>query len=136
MEVMNGSSVGQLLSNFNTLYIRDMACTPAVYNTTYQYYYKSAPSGPFSYANVSQETPQNFKIDITQIGSDTYNVTYTNNAPSSRFDVKIITAEVSTSSFTVESYKFFQGLNLTSFSNAYNFQSAVTGDCGAYITPT
>ncbi len=137
MTVINGSSIGQLLTNFNSLYVQDKACTQSQYNSSYVYYYKSAPSGPYTYYNVSPETPTGFTITIAGTGTDLYNATYAINLPSAPAAQKIVAVQVSTSTYSVVSYKFLSpGLNLSTFTNTYNFQSSVSGDCGAYISPT
>jgi hypothetical protein len=133
--IVNATSEGQLMSNYNTLYINDRTCSPSVYNSTFRIYEHSAPTGPFTFQNVSVITPLNYNQQIASLGSDLYNVTYISIVPESSFDAKILVVTVNTSSLNVQSYKFFQGVNYTSLNNAYQFQASIGNNCGAYMPP-
>lgn len=134
MAIVNSSPQGSLMHNYDVLYVTDQACTSSLYSSTFYNTNHMSPVPPEDFANVSVQTPLNFKITISRVGTNTYNVTYVPNLPSGRTVpfTAIITANVS--AYAVSGYVFGEGLNYTTYHSQYLFQSGIGNSCGAYIS--
>lgn len=141
LTLLNQTNIGMLMINYKALYIKDAACTSNVYNATYHYYYTGAIPGPESFENVSAETPTNININETEgTAANSVIVTYVAVTPSASWSGPAVKAVLNTGATValknVTYTGIYTGLNYTTLSDAYNFQSGVSGACGAYITPT
>ncbi len=133
MSIVNSSPQGTLMHNYDVLYVTDQACTSSVYSSTFYNNNHYLPVPPEDFANVSEQTPLNFKITVSRVWANTYNVTYVPNLPSGRSVpfTAVITANVS--AYAVSGYIFGEGLNYTTYHSQYLFQSGIGNSCGAYI---
>ncbi len=134
MSIVNSSPEGTLMHNYDVLYVTGQACTSSLYSSTFYNNNHVLPVPPEDFANVSVQTPLNFKITISKVGTNTYNVTYVPNLPSGRIVpfTAVITANVS--AYAVSGYVFGEGLNYTTYHSQYLFQSGIGNSCGAYIS--
>ena len=140
MSIMNLTQVGTLMSGYSSLYQKDTACTPAVYNSTYQTYFHVAPSGASSFHSTYPNTSQGFKTSVTAVGSGLFNVSYTIILPSGTqlqgAGKPVLIALVNVSSFNAQKFTYggiWAGLNYSSVNAAYSSQSSFLNNCGAYM---
>lgn len=141
LKIINKTNIGILMKNYNKLYSEDVACSQTAYNSAYNIYYHTLPSGPTSFANISAETPTAITISENALTvKNRVRITYSTVSSFAETTGPAVLATVNTSSSTLTTYNFtstgiYSGLNYTVLNNAYAFQSAVIGYCGAYISP-
>ncbi len=132
----SNSYIGKLASNLNILYAQESQCTESLYNQTLMADTNQKPTGPFSYANVTLNTPSMItQVIIGPINSN-YIVNYTSKASIKQYTGTAITLLLNGSTGTISNIKFlgiFQGANYTDLENSYNFQSGIGNACAAYI---
>jgi hypothetical protein len=134
MHVVNSTSDGAIMENYNQLYIKNRACTAAAYNTTYWKYKNVAPSGIYAFGSVEPSIPKNYNITVVNTEPEIYSVKYLPagvQGPAGN----LLSITVNMSSQKVILAAFEQGLNYSSLESAFAYQSGISGFCGAYINP-
>ncbi len=135
----SNSSIGKLTSNINVLYDEETQCTESLYNQTILADTGIKPVGPFSYANVTLNTPTTITQVITGPINSNYIVNYTSKSKIAQYSGTAISLLLNGSTGTISNIKFmgiFQGINYTDLENTYNFQNGVGNACAAYIPYT
>lgn len=133
---VNATPIGKLMSKYKALYMKDTQCTPSVYNSTYLSQFGSLPPAPSSYVNVSELTPTNLDMSVSNVATNIYNITYSSVSPSSLTTGAALVVEYSLASNSIIAQKFkgiFLGQNYTQLNSSYNFQGGFNNNCGAYI---
>ncbi len=136
MLAANETSYGILMSNLNSLYVKDKGCTAPVYNSTYYQRYGSLPSGPNAFASVHETTPYGINYTIKQAKGDNYNIEYSAQSYSSLTAGPILSLGINASSGSVLNATFkglFAGSTYTQVDQIYVSQNSVTNYCGAYV---
>ena len=132
----SNSYIGKLTFNLNVLYAQESQCSESLYNQTLMTDTGQKPTGPFSYANVTLNTPTLItQVIIGPINSN-YVVNYTSKSNIKQYSGTAITLLLNASTGTISNIKFlgiFQGANYTDLENSYNFQSGIGNACAAYI---
>jgi hypothetical protein len=141
MAAANNSTAGKLMLDFRKLYLADASCDSNTYSITYVKYYSAMPTGPNSFANVSELTPTDVKVSASQTGSSgDYKVTYSMVSQSSVTSGPAVTMTVDPTTGAVSGITYegmFMGFNYTVASQLYDFQSTIPNSnvCAAYISP-
>ncbi len=65
-----------LMANYSADFANTANCTGDLYNTSYRLNYKTSPSGPTTYQNVTLVTPHSMIYNITNAGNNEWSVTY------------------------------------------------------------
>jgi len=141
LNISNSTPLGKLLVNLKALYVLGKTCDSNTYNITYARYYGPMPTGPSSFYNASLFTPTNLVATATQLGSsNNFKVIYSTISLSSLTTGPAVTLTVNTTTGMTSNTLFtgvFQGLNYTTISQIYAFQSTMPNGnhCAAYISP-
>lgn len=78
MEEANASDIGLMINGYNRIFQTEhTACTQTLYDNEFASQYGMVPSGPLTYANESQQVPQKIISSETSVGTNLYNITYT-----------------------------------------------------------
>ena len=136
----NNTSEGLLETEYASLYEKDKACNSSIYNETYTHYYGTAPSGDFSFLNVSKQTPIDINETAYYISGTLVFVNYTPVMRSGK-QSPLLSLELNMSPLTKlrivkAAYTgILQGDNYSIVNSTYAFQSRISNYCGAYIMP-
>lgn len=137
-QTLKQSYLYSLLLNFSVLYANTSRCTSATYGSTYVRVYGTAPTGPNTYANVSQVVPYNLSYSIANVGSGNYDVNFTTKAQSSFYNnVRAATIQVNASKKQVNYENIskngiFAGQSITQMGRSY-IRASSEGVCGPYV---
>ncbi len=140
LTLMNKTGPGMVLNGYSALYKRDVACTPSTYNSTYIQYNGKPPPAPVSYENVSAHTPTDLTVNESLLTANkNVLLTYSIVSPDANITGPAVLAIINTTSANFLSSITYTGLytgfNYTTLNSSYSFQSKITNDCGAYISP-
>ena len=136
MLAANETEYGKLMNDYNSLYVTDQGCTESSYDSAYTSKFNSAPSGPNSYANVSQLTPYAITHNVSYVAGNMYKVTYSTVSHSKSTTGAVLSLTVDANSGSVANYTFegpFAGQSYAGLNGAYATASGVSGSCGAYL---
>ncbi len=133
VQVANTTSDGQLMVQWNALYVREAStCTQNAYNTAFAKTYNQVPSGPQTFANTSIYVPHGISAGAALVSPGVYNITYT--ALITAGNMKILMLELNVSGQYVTSSRF-SGL-FKSYSDAlqlYQTANVSNAPCSAYV---
>lgn len=133
----NTTKYGILINEYKALYIKDLACTPGIYNTTFYAEEHQQAVPPNDFKNVSPTVITKITSSASVFSGNVYNITYIATAPSPEVGtLPILKVQLDVGTNTLVSGKFvgpFAGLNYTTVNNYYDFQANIGNDCGAYI---
>ncbi len=136
MSKMNSTSIGLLMLDYSALYFKDRACTASAYNSTYLQQKNTVPKYGDTYYNVTKTVPTGISSTVAQVSGGNYSVTYSLNAPSAQFSGAVVNAVINLSTTALNSVVYegeWTGLNFSVVTASYNYQSRISGNCGAYI---
>lgn len=132
--ILNTTYVYTLMNKFNTLYVKDRACTPALYNQTLVSLGYS-PSD-FPYTAAYDGTPSGLTVSAVAYNKTKYEIIYNATFPVAPVTQKVAAFNLTTSgvltNLEFSSSSVYQGQNYTSLDNIYGIQNGIAGDCGAY----
>ncbi len=134
---LNSTPIGTLMAEYKALYIKDVQCTPSVYNSTFLSQFGYLPPAPASYQNTTLTTPTNINLNVSKFSANVYNVTYSTVSPSPETTGTALIVQYNLVSNSVISQKFeglvFFNQTYAKLDTTYAFQSGINNDCGAYI---
>jgi hypothetical protein len=126
-----------LALNFSQLYAESSSCTPALYSSTFVNANGHAPTGVFSYQNVSQETPYALVQQTKSLGNQVYEIDFITKTADPGFNNSIaiaITVNLATRASTSDVIKgIFQGEGYSTLLANYQSSAAVGNACAALI---
>ncbi len=130
------TNIGVLMGNLEALYAQEPKCSEATYNQTFETYLHRSPTGPFSFANATADTPTSVNATIRSTStSGIYLVNYSVSVPTKRLSGTVISFDMD-SSGAISNLKFlgiFNGENYTTINEAYQSQSSIGNACAAYV---
>lgn len=125
-----------LMENYTAVYANSTACTPSIYNQTFIRHNGIAPSGPSTYANVSQLVPYLMTLNVTNT-TTTAEAVYSVQTKSSSFTgaVLIIAMNLQTKAITGTTLQgLYQGQNYSTLLAGYRQAINIGGGaCGIWV---